>query len=220
MKRLYAFGLLLTFTTVNALAQAPVKPPAGGETVPGASKTEQEQSQEVVNPFPPAPPELIGQTRFQGKIVNIEGTLLQGTKFSVEVAEWGTPEQIKEFKKILAEEGQAGLIKRLSKSKQVGYLKVGETETVPIFAARAIAAPGGYIIRAVTSKNLTRDALHLDDYPFGVIEMIVPSDGKAGHGTIVAVAKVGFDATGHVQMEGYGSLPAKLSEVAIEKPSK
>jgi len=212
----------LTFALLAAVpaalpmwAQTPAEeaPPAVEEATPASAE-------EPAESLPPVPPELTGETRFEGTIINMSGTAFTAGFFSVVIEEWNTPEEAKELMTILANEGQQALLKKVWDAKRIGYLRAGSSMGKPLFFARAIPIPGGYVVHALTNVPIAHVGTASRDYPFGIIEMFVPSDGTKGHGTLIGMAQVGFDASGKVQVTGYGTLPVRLDEVVIKKKKK
>jgi hypothetical protein len=213
MKAHVVLTLILAAVLCAALAvsaQAPGKPAAP------PAKPPQPAAQADAEALPSTPAAPIGKIRFTGTIANTGGTIFLGGFFTVEIDQWNTPEEIAELKKVLAVGGQKALLEKVWKAKQIGFLKVGNSMGKPLFFARAIPVPGGLIVRALTNQPLGRGAGRAGDYPFGVLELIIPNEGK-GSGTIVGMAKIGFAADGTAQVEGYGTIPEKLMDVAIEK---
>lgn len=213
MKRTIIVILALAAVLLTAFmlwAQAPPAKPAAPPQ-PAAKAAEE--------PLPPTPPAPTGPTRFKGTVANTGGSLYLGGFFTVVIDRWSTPEEITELKKILATSGQEALLKKVWDTKQVGYLKIGTSMGKPLFFARAIPVPGGLIIRALTNQPIAGgvgSGGRASNYPFGVLEMIVSSDGKGGAGSIVPMAQISIGANGIPQVEAYGNMPLKIMEVAIE----
>jgi len=101
--------------------------------------------------------------------------------------------------------------------KQVGYLKVGSSMGKPIRAARAISVPGGCVVRLLTDTPVAHAGDRSRDYPFGVVEMVIPVDGTKGHGNLVAMAQFSFDKAGTLQVSAYGTMPVRLEEIVMKK---
>jgi hypothetical protein len=187
---------------------------------PPAKPAAQEPAQEAAPPVPPAP---TGPTRFKGTVANTGGSLYLGGFFTVQIDKWSTPEEIAELKQVLATSGQDAVLEKVWKAKQIGYLKIGSSLGKPLFFARAIPIPGGLVVRALTNQPIAGgigSGGRAQNFPFGVLEMIVPADGKGGAGTIVPMAQISLSPNGTPQVEAYGNLPLKIMEVAIEPPKK
>lgn len=200
--------VLFFAASLALLAQAP----AATAQAPAPAK-EDVAAQEAPAPTPEVP---TGKTRFEGTLANTGGSLYLGGFFTVEIEKWTTPEEGAELKKILAVGGQKALLDKVWKAKQIGFLKVGNSMGKALFFARAIATPGGLVIRALTNSPLGRGSGRAGDYPFGVVEMIIPN-GEKGYGTLVGMAQIGFAPNGGVQIEGYGTVPVKLMEIEMKK---
>ncbi len=196
---------------LSSLAQAPTPAPA---TPPPAQ--EQPKSGLQTEEAPPMGVAPTGKTRFEGTIANTGGSLFLGGFFNVRIDEWTTPEEAAELKKILMVGGQKALLDKVWKAKQIGSLQISNSMGKPLFFARAIPVPGGLIVRALTNSPLGHGGGRAGDYPFGFIELIIPNDGK-GYGTIVGMAKISLAQDGSPQIEAYGTIPAKIMDVAISK---
>lgn len=219
MKRLALLTVILMVAGFAILAQAPASTQADpAKPAPAAKPAEPAKAEE---PEAAVPPELTGKTRFEGVIINMEGMAAGATYFSVEIEGWTGPEEITELKTILANEGQKAVLDRTWKAKPVGYLKIRNSMGKPIRYARAITVPGGYIVRLLTDTPAAHVGDRSRNYPFGFIEMMVPTEGKKkGYGSIIAMAQFSMDASGQVQISAYGNMPARLEEIEIEKPKK
>ena len=198
--------LVLTIPAV-LIAQAPAAPAPAKEQAKSGLQTE------AAPPMGVAP---TGKTRFEGTIANTGGSLFLGGFFNVRIDEWTTPEEAAELKQILLTGGQKALLDKVWKAKQIGSLQISNSMGKPLFFARAIPVPGGLIVRALTNSPLGHGGGRAGDYPFGFIELIIPNEGK-GYGTIVGMAKISLAQDGSPQIEAYGTLPAKIMDVAISK---
>ena len=199
----------LSTLTLALWAQAPPAQPAAP-----AQPADQSAQQAPATPDLPQ-----GKTRFQGTIANTGGTIFLGGFFTLEIDHWSTPDEIKEAQAVFVQGGGQALLEKVWKSKQIGFLQVQNSMGKAIYFARAIPVPGGMVVRALTNNSIGRGYGRAGDYPFGYIELIIPNDGK-GTGVIVGMAKIALDANGQVQIEGYGTIPEKLMDVAIEKKKK
>ena len=197
--------------TLAVMAQTPATKPAA----PAPAK-EQPKSGLQTEPAPPMGVAPTGKTRIEGTIANTGGSLFLGGFFSVTIEQWTTPEEAAELKKILITGGQKALLDKVWKAKQVGSLQISNSMGKALFFARAIPVPGGLIVRALTNSPLGHGGGRAGDYPFGFIELIIPNDGK-GNGTLVGMAQITILADGAPQVEGYGTIPARLMDVVIAK---
>jgi hypothetical protein len=204
---LFLFGIAV-LGTMATMAQAPAAKPAAPAPTAQAKETE-----EPAQPMGVAP---TGKTRFEGTIANTGGSAFLGGWFNVQIDQWTTPEEAAELKQVLATGGQKALLDKVWKAKQIGSLQVGNSLGKPLFFARAIPVPGGIIVRALTNSPLGRGSGRAGDYPFGFIELIIPNDGK-GYGTIVGMAGIVLLPDGSPQIQAYGTIPAKIMDVAISK---
>ena len=213
MKKVIFMALLLTMVGFFALAQAPAQDKPAEAPKADAKEVD-------AGPAPAVPPELAGKTRFEGIIINMQGMAAGATYFAVDMDQWSSTDEIKDLKTTLANEGQDAVLKKVWKAKQIGYLKIRNSMGKPIHFARAIPIPGGYIVRLLADTPISHVGMRSDDYPFCFIEMVVPTDGKKGHGTFIGMAQFNMDPSGQVQVSAYGTLPVRMEEIVIEKPKK
>jgi|WetSurMetagenome_2_1015567.scaffolds.fasta_scaffold07134_5 hypothetical protein len=213
---LSAFAIATLVATACMAQTATPKPAAPPPAQATAKAPAEPQSGLQTEPAPPMGVAPTGKTRFEGTIANTVGSAFLGGWFNVQIDEWTTPEQAAELKQILATGGQKALLDKVWKAKQIGSLQVGNSLGKPLFFARAIPVPGGLIVRALTNSPLGRGSGRAGDYPFGFIELIIPNDGK-GYGTIVGMAGIVLLPDGSPQIQAYGTIPAKIMDVAIAK---
>lgn len=212
MKKLLLVILVLALASLSAFAQEPAAPKADPAKPDAANPVEM--------PVPPTPPELPDKTRFEGVIINMQGMAAGASFFSVQIDRWSTPDEIRELKSAFANQGTQGALDKTWDAKPVGFMKISNSLGKPLRFARAIPVPGGYIVRVLTDTPVSHVGTRSRDYPFGYIEMVVPTDGTKGHGTLIGMAKFSFDEKGNIQIAAYGTMPVRLEEVVIDKPKK
>lgn len=206
-------ALALTACAVVALlAQAPAPKPAAAQPAPPPA---------AAKPSPPAAPET-----FRGTLANQGGPgsrVFQAGWFDLTIEHYTTDEEAKALAEILKTSGQQALLDKVWKMKQIGYLKVGGSMGYPIFVARSLPSPEGRVIRCATNRPVAPRELNYGtrsmDYPFGVIEIYLPAEGK-GTGVVVGMAKVSVSASNTLQIESYGTLPLQLMDVTAEQKKK
>lgn len=198
---LLASGLFL-------LAQAPPSPPPK-EPAPAA----------------PAPPPQ-GPEKIRGTIVNQGGPLasfFQAGFFILQIDRYGTDDERKTLLQALQISGQQGLLDQLWKMKPIGFIKVGGSMGYPIVFASTRQTPAGRLVRALTNRPIAPVEINSmsrsTDYPFGVLEILFPPDGK-GQGTLIPTAQVGLTNSGTLAVEAYGTIPVRLIEVTVDQPKK
>lgn len=214
-RKVTVFWLALVLTACAAvalLAQAPAPKPAPAQPGPQPA---------AVQPAPPVAPET-----FRGTLANQGGPgskVFQAGWFNLTIEHYTTDEEAKALAEILKTSGQQALLDKVWKMKQIGYLKVGGSMGYPIFVARSLPSPDGRVIRCATNRPVAPRELNYGtrsmDYPFGVIEIYLPTEGK-GTGVVVGMAKVSVSASNTLQIEGYGTLPLQLLDVTVEQKKK
>jgi len=203
-----ALSVMAQTTTPKPTAPPPAQAPAKAQAEP--------QSGLQTEAAPPMGVAPTGKTRFEGTVANTGGSLFLGGFFNVTIEHWTTPEEAAELKQILVTGGQKALLDKVWKAKQIGSLQISNSMGKPLFFARAIPVPGGLVVRALTNSPLGHGSGRAGDYPFGFIELIIPTEGK-GYGTLVGMAGITLLPDGSPQIQAYGTIPAKIMDVAIEK---
>ncbi len=159
--------------------------------------------------------------RIKGRVIDA-GSSVPGPNsafFTLHVDEYSTAADVQELAALLAKEGSNALLKKLRKMDH-GYIRIGRSLGYPVAVIRSIETPEGRVIRAVTDRPIqiyeVMRSLRTEDYPFGVIEIRLPADGK-GEGTLIAAAQVEYNKDGVIEIESFGIQPFRLMNVEAEK---
>lgn len=213
---------LLALSAIMTAAQAPpaAQPPAKDQTAPAAPPQPQAKAAQ------PSPILQPGPETFRGTIVNQGG---EGTRywlgdwFDLQIDQYNSDEEAMALALALRDEGQKAVLDKLWTMKQVGILKVGgQGNAFPLFLARSKKSPAGRVIRCFTTRRIAPSDLSFGprsmEYPFGIIEIILPEDG-AGTGQIVGMVQLGFSADTTIGVKAYGLVPMRLRDVVI-RPEK
>ena len=79
------------------------------------------------------------------------------------------------------------------------------------------------VVLLVTNSPLSgyplNRGLREQDYPIGFIELRLKPDGT-GEGTVVGMAKLGFDEEKNIRVASYGTQPARLTNVETVRKKK
>ena len=59
-------------------------------------------------------------------------------------------------------------------------------------------------------------SLRSEDYPYGMVELVLDDKGK-GEGSLIAAAKIEFNKEGAVEIENLGTRPFRLMNVRLRK---
>jgi hypothetical protein len=174
-------------------------------------------AQEAAPATPTMPPT---PQRFTGRLVDAGGSVArkQSEYFTLQVDSYSPPEEIQEYVAALAAGGQDAVIKRLSKAKSRGWVKVGTSLGCEVQVIRSIPTENGRVIRVVTDRPIqlaeVMRGLRSEDYPLGLVELrLDPEDN--GEGTLIAAAAVKFSGT-TVELESFGTVPFRLLKVKPE----
>ncbi len=130
------------------------------------------------------------------------------SRFNVRITKWTTDDQVKEFGKILKEQGQDALVSALEKEDAGRIYKVGDTGN-QIALAEKTQVGGDTIITIITARTIStseraRNATH-ELYPLGFLQLKVNDKGE-GTGKMMSAASVRFDKEqGHFKLEPYGN---------------
>jgi len=173
-----------------------------------------------------APPPPAGPEKIRGTLVNQGGPLsrfFQAGYFQLQIDKYATDEEALALFTALKDGGQDLLLKKLWDLKQIGYVKVGGSMGYPIVFARSRQSEAGRIVRCLTNRPIapaefTRMS-RSTDYPFGVIEIMFPAEGK-GQGTLIPTAQVSLTASGTISVEAFGTIPVRLLDVTAESAKK
>ena len=162
---------------------------------------------------------------FQGNLIDMPQAAAKRSSamFILQIDSWGSQEEATAYLQILKDKGQNGLIDAFWKSKEVGFIRVGDRLGYPIIFAREIPTENGRIIRAFTDRPLqffeTRNNLRTTDYPLGIIEIKFVDGKKKGEGILIATASAKYDEKGNLAIEHMNSVPYKLINM-VAKPVK
>lgn len=128
--------------------------------------------------------------------------------FNIRITKWVSDDQVKEFGKILKEQGQDALVSALEKEDAGRIYKVGDTGN-QIALAEKMQLGDDTIITIITARTITtferqRKATH-GNYPLGYLQLKVNGKGE-GTGKMMSAASVRFDKEqGHFKLEPYGN---------------
>lgn len=153
---------------------------------------------------------------FTGTVVGVGGSLGGRSRpFTLTIENASQPSETGRAIAMLAEGGQAGLLKELQ-GKKLGYFSLGGQLGRDLnFVTETRTADGGRRITILFERwmNLfeVRSGARSQDYPFTYIELFVDSAGK-GQGSFIPAARVYFDKKhdNQVDIENFGIYPARI----------
>ncbi len=161
--------------------------------------------------------------RFIGHIIDSAGVVPGRTTtfFTLHVDRYSPKEEVERLAGLLKEKGQDAVIDTMQDMKQKGWLRIGGSLGYHVAMIRIFPAPGGgRVIRAVTDRPIqfieSMRGLRSRDYPFGIVELKLDSEGK-GEGVLIAAASAEVTKEGALEVKSYGTQPFRILNVHPEE---
>ncbi len=132
-----------------------------------------------------------------------------------------TPESdVTKMLSALRQDGQAGLLKVLSKEKS-GTLQIGTRLARDVQAVWVTQTDEGRKICALSERwlgfgELRRGARSVD-YPLTYIEIFTEEDGGKSEGSLIPAARVRSKGGNDIEIENFGIYPARLTNIKVGK---
>ena len=157
------------------------------------------------------------QEVYTGTIVNMNGRMAS-TTFNLSIRDYTTDEQAQQYLAILAEGDQDDVLKKI---RDLDLGRISTTRTVGrnlIVVRKTQLSDGKTRIVAAFERWQTvaevRGGYRSQDYPFGLMELIVDENGK-GSGTFISACKIDLKRdkkTGkwELELENFGTYPNKV----------
>ena len=145
-------------------------------------------------------------------------------RLTITVENWTTDEQRKAMFEALRDNGSEGLLKAM-KDFDAGYIQISGSLGWTLRTATMFQTEKGRVYRMTTDRPMhfqeNYRGTRSSDYPFGIIEFLLPAEGT-GEGSLLAAAQVNFDDQGRLEVK---SLPhntgaQKLTLVRQEEMKK
>ena len=164
------------------------------------------------------------QETFRARVVNVGGNLPTGTGLMwMTVESWSTDQEREALLRGLQAGGTDGLVKAMREMDK-GYVRFQETLRWKVNHAVSFDTPEGRKVRLVTERPIlfveTRGSLRTEDYPVGVVEFLLPADGKPGSGVLIPAARVTINAASksiEIETAPGNTAPMQLTSVEIYK---
>ena len=157
------------------------------------------------------------QEVYTGTIVNMNGRMAS-TTFNLSIRDYTTDEQAQQYLAILAEGDQDDVLKKI-RDLDLGRLSTTRTVGRSLIVVRKTQLPDGKtrIVAAFERWQTVaevRGGYRTQDYPFGLMELIVDERGK-GSGTFISACKIDLKRdkkTGkwQLELENFGTYPNKV----------
>jgi hypothetical protein len=161
---------------------------------------------------------------FTGTLMGIGGTLGgKSIPFTVEISGATSDEDALKYVEILKSKGQDGLLKAIEKNK-LGWFKLDSANpqtrglnltkwTYDLLTVRIGKGEKGRVIKALFERTPSfyelRQGGRSLDYKFTYMEMYVDDEGKGG-GSLIGAAKIRWNKKEEVEIESFGTYPAKI----------
>jgi len=163
------------------------------------------------------------QEVYTGTIVSMNGGLAS-TGFNLSIGNFTSDEDAQRYLAILAEGDQFDVLKKIE-NLELGRLSSTGRVGRNLLVVRKTQLPDGKI-RIVAAFERWQRMVELrggyrsQDYPFGLMEIILDANGKKGSGTFIAACKIDLKRdkkTGKYQLEleNFGSYPHKVMGVML-----
>jgi hypothetical protein len=138
-----------------------------------------------------------------------------GDPVTIWIDAYTSDQVVDSLRKTLATKGQYALRDALQNHK-AGRIRVGTGTSYRLAVARQRVGPEGRVILLATNTPMTnvqiQSGLRAQDYPVAFIKLTLKPDGT-GEGTVVGLAKVGFDDEKNLTIASYATEPSRLNDV-------
>jgi hypothetical protein len=160
-----------------------------------------------------------GKEVYRGNITYIGGPRTITDFFTLTINSYTPENNIRRFTEILRNEGQGDFWDALGREKR-GSIQVGAQLALDLKAVWVTQTEEGRKISALAERwlgfgELRRGARSVD-YPFTYIELWVEEDGDV-EGTLFPAARVWSKGGNAIEVENFGTYPARLSNIKQRK---
>jgi hypothetical protein len=145
-------------------------------------------------------------------------------RISLVVESWTTDEERGALFAAMSDGGIKQLVKAMQ-DLDVGYLQIGQSLGWRLRTAATWQTEEGRTVRLTTDRPMhfqeQYQGTQSRDYPVGIIEFVLPPEGK-GEGVLLAATKVQVDDQGQIEVKSlpYNTGPQKLTLVEKVVPKK
>ena len=167
--------------------------------------------------------------RFTGTVMVLNAPATGALYMKITIERWTTDEERKKLAEVLKSGGPDAFADAMEKMEPAGYIQIDNNLRWPIRSAASWKTEKGRMVRFATDRPIniaeTQNSTRSRDYPIGVIQLLLPPEGK-GEGALLAATQVQFDAEGRLEVK---SLPTNMgpqkvinvqSEIVPPKKSK
>lgn len=168
----------------------------------------------------PAPAPAAKSELFTGTIMVINAPRSGVVRLKVTIDRWTTDDERKVLADALKTGGGDALSEAMDKM-ETGYVQIDNNLRWPIRTAATWKTDKGRMVRFTTNRPInfleTWNATRSRDYPFGLIELLLPPEGK-GEGVLLVATQVQFNAEGRLEVKSLPSNtgPQRVTNVESE----
>lgn len=168
------------------------------------------------------PPKI---AEYRGVAANTSDFGMQGiVPITFEVYYWTTPETMNQLGQALATGGPDALLAALQKiDNPAGYMRTPESLAVKLRTVTRTELPDGSVNIGILTDRIQSaiakaGGARTADYPFELIQLVIPASGKGGKGKILRQANMAYNPkTGGFEVEEWANQPTIVNEVRAEK---
>jgi len=153
---------------------------------------------------------------YTGTVMQVGGSLSgKSAPITIQITGVTTDAEALAYKEALKTKGQDGLQKAVSKQ-DLGFVAISGQTGTRINVVRIKDTPQGkryfLLLERMIGVWEARNSGRSMDYKFAYIQMTIRADGK-GEGKAVGMAKIKFKKDNTIELEQYGTYPARLVEM-------
>ena len=162
---------------------------------------------------------------YRGVAANVSDFGAQGiVPITFEIYYWTSQDTMTQLGEALAKGGPEALLAALQKiDNPAGYMRTPESLAIKLRTVTKTQLPDGSVnIGILTDRIVSAIAKaggsQVADYPFELIQLVIPASGKDGKGKILRQANMTYNPkTGGFEVEQWANQPTIVNEIRAEK---
>ena len=162
---------------------------------------------------------------FTANVIAMNAPRATTGRLRMTVERWSTPEDRQRLGQARLEGGTPGLVK-IMEGVTMGYLQAEDSLRWPIRVASTYESPEGRVVRLATNRPVhifeSQRGTRSLDYPIGIIQFVLPPDGKPGQGTLLGATQVKINDAGQLEVTSmpHNTGAQTLNNIRMPKPKK